>query len=124
MRLTGRAAARLPRSPDVLELDVNEPEHLERLTADVSDRWDGVDGVLHAIAFAPEDALGGRFMSTPPESAVTAFQTSAYSFKALAAAFADLYPPEGASIVGMDFDAQVAWPVYDWMGVAKAALEA
>ena len=80
--------------------------------------------MLHAIAFAPEDALGGRFLSTPRESAITAFQTSAFSFKALAVAVADLYPDEGASVVGMDFDASVAWPVYDWMGVAKAALEA
>ena len=83
-----------------------------------------MDGVLHAIAFAPEDALGGRFLETPPESAVTAFTTSAFSLKALAVALADLYPEEGAAIVGMDFDASVAWPVYDWMGVAKAALEA
>ena len=80
--------------------------------------------MLHAIAFAPEDALGGHFLETPAESAITAFQTSAFSFKALAAALADLYPEEGAAVVGMDFDAQVAWPVYDWMGVAKAALEA
>ena len=83
-----------------------------------------VDGVLHAIAFAPEDALGGQFLTTPAQSAITAFQTSAFSLKALAVALADLYPEEGASIVGMDFDASVAWPVYDWMGVAKAALEA
>jgi enoyl-[acyl-carrier protein] reductase I len=123
MRLTERAAVRLPQKPDLLELDVNEPEHLERLTADVSERWDGLDGVLHAIAFAPEDALGGRFMTTPPESAVAAFQTSAYSYKALAAALLPLFDGEG-SIVGMDFDASVAWPVYDWMGVSKAALEA
>ena len=65
MRLTERAAGRLPKTPDVLELDVNEPEHLDRLTADVSDRWEALDGVLHAIAFAPEDALGGRFLTTP-----------------------------------------------------------
>jgi meromycolic acid enoyl-[acyl-carrier-protein] reductase len=123
MRLTERAAGRLPRTPDVLELDVNDVNHLDRLTADVSDRWDGLDGVLHAIAFAPEDALGGRFMTTPVESAVTAFQTSAYSYKSLAAALLPLFDGEG-SIVGMDFDAGVAWPVYDWMGVAKAALEA
>ena len=122
-RMTERSAARLPEPPDVLELDVNEPEQLEALAAELRERWGRVDGVLHAIAFAPEDALGGRFLTTPPESAITAFQTSAYSFKALAAALEDLYPPEGASIVGMDFDAQVAWPVYDWMGVAKAALE-
>jgi meromycolic acid enoyl-[acyl-carrier-protein] reductase len=123
MRLTERAAGRLPKTPDVLELDVNEPEHLDRLTADVSERWDGLDGVLHAIAFAPEDALGGRFMTTPPESAITAFQTSAYSYKALAGALLPLFDGEG-SVVGMDFDASVAWPVYDWMGVSKAALEA
>jgi enoyl-[acyl-carrier protein] reductase I len=123
-RMTERAAARLPEPPDVLELDVNSPEHLEALARELGERWGRVDGVLHAIAFAPEDALGGRFLTTPPESATTAFQTSAYSFKALAAALTDLYPPEGASVVGMDFDAQVAWPVYDWMGVAKAALEA
>jgi meromycolic acid enoyl-[acyl-carrier-protein] reductase len=123
MRITERAAARLPRKPDVLELDVNEPDHLEQLAADVSDRWDAVDGVLHAIAFAPEDALGGRFMTTPAESAITAFQTSAYSYKALAGALLPLFHGK-ASIVGMDFDASVAWPVYDWMGVSKAALEA
>ena len=122
-RMTERSAAKLPEPPDVLELDVNKPEDLQALAADLRERWGRVDGVLHAIAFAPEDALGGRFMTTPPESAVTAFQTSAYSFKALAAALEDLYPEEGAAIVGMDFDAQVAWPVYDWMGVAKAALE-
>ena len=122
-RMTERAAQRLPQPPDVLELDVNVPAHLEAVAADLRDRWGRVDGVLHAIAFAPEDALGGRFLQTPPESATTAFQTSAFSLKALSAAFADLYPPEGASVVGMDFDASVAWPVYDWMGVAKAALE-
>jgi meromycolic acid enoyl-[acyl-carrier protein] reductase len=122
-RLTERAAKQLQGPPDVLELDVNRPEDLTAVADDLRERWGRVDGVLHAIAFAPEDALGGRFLETPPESAVTAFTTSAYSLKALAAAFADLYPEEGASIVGMDFDASVAWPVYDWMGVAKAALE-
>ena len=123
-RMTERAAQRLPDPPDVLELDVNDSQHLSALARELDSRWGRVDGVLHAIAFAPEDALGGRFLTTPPESAMTAFQTSAYSFKALAAALADLYPAEGASVVGMDFDARVAWPVYDWMGVAKAALEA
>ncbi len=123
-RMTDRSAAKLDPVPDVLELDVNNPEDIEAVAADLRERWGRVDGVLHAIAFAPEDALGGRFMTTPPESAATAFQTSAYSYKALAAALEDLYPEEGASIVGLDFDAQVAWPVYDWMGVAKAALEA
>jgi meromycolic acid enoyl-[acyl-carrier-protein] reductase len=122
-RLTERAAARLPEPVDVLELDVNSEADLEALTDTLRDRWGAVDGALHAIAFAPEDALGGRFMTAPAASAVQAFQTSAFSLKALAAALAPLMN-SGSSIVGLDFDAAVAWPIYDWMGVAKAALEA
>jgi enoyl-[acyl-carrier protein] reductase I len=122
-RLTERAARRLPDPPDVLELDVNRPEHLDELRTELARRWDAVDGVLHAIAFAPEDAIGGRFLDTPPESALSAFQTSAYSLKALAVGLAPLLA-DRASLVGLDFDASVAWPSYDWMGVSKAALEA
>ncbi len=121
-RLTERAAQRLPEPVDVLELDVNEQSDLDALAPSLGERWGGVDGVLHAIAFAPEDAIGGGFMTAPPESAIEAFRTSAFSLKALAAALAPLMEG-GGSIVGMDFDASVAWPVYDWMGVAKAALE-
>ena len=121
-RMTERAAKRLPEPVDVLELDVNKPADLDALASDLKARWGGVDGVLHAIAFAPEDALGGRFLTTPAESASQAFQTSAFSLKALAAALAPLMP-RGSSVVGMDFDARLAWPIYDWMGVAKAALE-
>lgn len=121
-RMTERAAGRLPQPADVLELDVNQPADLEGVVDDLRERWGGVDGALHAIAFAPEDALGGRFLTTPPESAAQAFITSAFSLKALAAALAPLMPA-GSSIVGLDFDATVAWPIYDWMGVAKAALE-
>jgi enoyl-[acyl-carrier protein] reductase I len=106
----------------VLELDVNRPEDLAALTDRLRDRWGAVDGALHAIAFAPEDALGGRFMTAPADSAAEAFKTSAFSLKALAAAVHPLMAP-GGSIVGLDFDATVAWPIYDWMGVAKAALE-
>jgi enoyl-[acyl-carrier protein] reductase I len=101
---------------------VNEPGDLSAVEASLRERWGALDGALHAIAFAPEDALGGRFLTTPAQSAMVAFQTSAFSLKALAAAMAPLMPP-GSSIVGLDFDAAVAWPVYDWMGVAKAALE-
>ena len=122
-RLTERAAAKLPQPVDVLELDVNNPEDFAALTADLQARWGRLDGVLHAVAFAPEDALGGRFMSTPAESAMTAFKTSAFSFKAIAEACLPLMRDGGGSIVGLDFDATVAWPVYDWMGVSKAALE-
>jgi enoyl ACP reductase len=121
-RLTERAASRLPEPVDVLELDINRGEDLEALTETLRARWGSVDGALHAIAFAPEDALGGRFMSAPADSATEAFRTSAFSLKALAAALEPLMRP-GSSIVGMDFDASVAWPIYDWMGVAKAALE-
>jgi enoyl-[acyl-carrier protein] reductase I len=121
-RMTERAAQRLPEPVDVLELDVNSDDDLEALPAELGSRWEAVDGVLHAIAYAPEDAIGGRFMTAPPDSAVQAFQTSAFSLKALAAALAPLMS-RGGSIVGLDFDARVAWPIYDWMGVAKAALE-
>jgi enoyl ACP reductase len=121
-RMTERAAQRLPTPVDVLELDVNRPEDLEALTAELRSRWGAVDGALHAIAYAPEDALGGKFMTAPASSAMQAFQTSAFSFKALAGALAPLMGA-GSSLVGLDFDATVAWPIYDWMGVAKAALE-
>jgi enoyl-[acyl-carrier protein] reductase I len=121
-RMTERAAQRLPQPVDVLELDVNSEADLEAVADDLGERWGGVDGILHAIAFAPEDAIGGRFMTASAASAAQAFQTSAFSLKALGAALAPLMP-SGGSIVGLDFDATVAWPIYDWMGVAKAALE-
>ena len=121
-RMTERAASRLPQPVDVLELDVNRPDDLSALTSSLRERWGAVDGALHAIAYAPEDALGGRFMTAPAESAAAAFQTSAFSFKALAGSLAPLMG-EGSGLVGLDFDASVAWPIYDWMGVAKAALE-
>ena len=122
-RMTSRAAARLPSPPEVIELDVNRHQDLDALEGEIRQHWNHVDGVLHAIAFAPPDALGGNFLSTPAESAELAFRTSAFSLKELSAALAPLLP-SGGSIVGLDFDASVAWPVYDWMGVSKAALEA
>jgi enoyl-[acyl-carrier protein] reductase I len=121
-RMTERAAQRLPEPVDVLELDVNNEADLDALPRELASRWDQLDGVLHAIAYAPEDAIGGRFLSAPAESAKQAFETSAFSLKALAAALSPMMPA-GGSIVGLDFDARVAWPIYDWMGVAKAALE-
>ncbi len=125
-RMTERSAAQLPRTAEVLELDVNSPEDPERVRTELDARWGALDGLLHAVAYAPPDALGGGFLETPPQSAATAFQTSAFSLKALAAALLPLLrsAPEGAGVVGLDFDAGVAWPSYDWMGVAKAALEA
>jgi len=122
-RMTERSAARLPEPPAVLELDVNDDASLAALREDLRERWGRVDGAVHAIAFAPADALGGDFLATPRGSAATAFETSAYSFKSLAECLAPLMEEDGGSLVGLDFDATVAWPSYDWMGVAKAALE-
>jgi meromycolic acid enoyl-[acyl-carrier-protein] reductase len=125
-RMTERAARQLPQAVDVLELDVNSAEDIEHLRSELDTRWGALDGLLHAIAFAPPDALGGNFLDTPLESAVTAYQTSAFSLKALVAGLLPLLDaaPDGAGVVGLDFDASIAWPSYDWMGVAKAALEA
>jgi enoyl ACP reductase len=121
--LTEKTARRLPETPDILEMDANEPAHIEAVAEEVRSRWGTLDGFLHAIAFAPEDALGGAFLETPWESAKTAFQTSAYSLKAIAVGLLPLMEENGGSIVSLDFDASVAWPIYDWMGVSKAALE-
>ena len=125
-RMTERAAARLPRAVEVLELDVTRESDLQRVREELQERWDGLDGLLHAVAYAPADALGGRFLDTPYASAATAYETSAFSLKALVCALLPLLEsaPGGAGVVGLDFDAAVAWPSYDWMGVAKAALEA
>jgi meromycolic acid enoyl-[acyl-carrier protein] reductase len=125
MRITQRIAKRLgDPPPDVLELDVNEPEQLAAVAQELAQRWGRLDGVLHAIAFAPGDALGNNFLNTPVESAQIAFATSAFSLKSLSVAMLPLLEKgDSPAIVGLDFDAQVAWPVYDWMGVAKAALE-
>jgi meromycolic acid enoyl-[acyl-carrier protein] reductase len=124
-RMTERAAARLPDPPDVLELDVDSAEDLQALRTELQRRWGALDGLLHAVAFAPADALGGDFLATPAQSALSTFQTSAFSLKALVAELLGLLAvaPDGAGVVGLDFDAAVAWPAYDWMGVAKAALE-
>jgi enoyl ACP reductase len=124
MALTEKSARRLPSPPDVLEMDVNDPSHISSVAAELETRWGRLDGFLHAIAFAPTDALGGNFLNTPWESASTAFQTSAYSLKALATGLLPLMRESGGAIVGLDFDATQAWPLYDWMGVAKAGLEA
>jgi enoyl ACP reductase len=122
--LTERVARKLPSTPDVVELDVNKAEDMEAVAAEVMRRWGRLDGCLHAIGFAPQDALGGNFLNTPWESVATAFQTSAYSLKALAVGMLEPMKAAGsASVVSLDFDGRYAWPIYDWMGVAKAGLE-
>ncbi len=122
MSLVQRIAKRLPEPPPVIELDVADDDHLSTLASRMSEHVDGLDGVLHAIAFAPQDALGGNFLNTSWDDVATAVHVSAYSLKALAMAVLPLMK-DGGSIVGLDFDASVAWPGYDWMGVAKAGLE-
>jgi meromycolic acid enoyl-[acyl-carrier-protein] reductase len=122
MSLTEATADRLPQRPPVLRLDVTSRADFAGLAAAVHGELGGLDGVVHSIAFAPQGALGGAFLDTTWEDAATALEVSAYSFKALATACLPLMS-EGASIVGLDFDATKAWPGYDWMGVSKAALE-
>ncbi|MGH9179223.1 MAG: enoyl-ACP reductase FabI [Acidimicrobiales bacterium] len=123
MKLTERAARRLAERPDVLELDVTDAEHLRRLTGDLEQRWGRLDGVVHAIGFAPEACLGGDILKAGWDDVATALQVSAYSLKSLTEACLPLMKGEGGSVVALDFDARQAWPGYDWMGVAKAALE-
>ena len=124
MSLTKRTARKLPTEPEVLEVDVTDPAHLLYLTDDLSRRWGRVDGALHAVAFAPANCLGGDIMQAEWDDVATTLHVSAYSLKSLAGAVLPLMRESGGSIVGLDFDARQAWPAYDWMGVAKAALEA
>jgi meromycolic acid enoyl-[acyl-carrier-protein] reductase len=122
LSLVERIARRLPDPPPVLELDVTSDEQLGSLAERVSQHLDGLDGVVHAIGNAPMGALGGNFLNTTWDEVAAAMHVSAYSLKSLVMAVLPLMAP-GASVVGMDFDASRAWPAYDWMGVAKAALE-
>jgi enoyl-[acyl-carrier protein] reductase I len=124
--LTERIAKKLPVTPPVLELDVTNPDHMGSLADRISEHVDGLDGVVHSIGFAPQAAMGGNFLNTTWEDVATAVHVSAYSFKSLAMATLPLMKAAadgGGAIVGLDFDATVAWPGYDWMGIAKAGLE-
>ncbi len=123
LRLTERTAKRLSPDIEVLELDITDEDQMASVVAYLDGKWGAIDGVLHSIGFAPEDALGGNFLYTPPESAQTAFMVSAFSLKTLAVAFMPLMEKAGGgSVVTLDFDNSQAWPTYDWMGVAKSAL--
>jgi enoyl-[acyl-carrier protein] reductase I len=122
LSLVERIAKRLPEPAPVIELDVTDPEQLAGLADKVREHVDGLDGVVHSIGFAPQSCLGGGFLDAPWEDVATALHVSTYSYKSLAMAALPLMSPGGA-VVGLTFDATVAWPVYDWMGVAKAGLE-
>ncbi|PPK96176.1 enoyl-[acyl-carrier protein] reductase I [Kineococcus xinjiangensis] len=121
-KITTTIAKRLPQPAPVVELDVTNEEDLAALPERVREHVDGLDGVLHSIGFAPKTAMGGNFLHTEWSDVATAVQVSAYSLKSLAVAALPLMG-SGGSLVGLTFDARVAWPVYDWMGVAKAAFE-
>lgn len=128
LSLTRRTARKLTGEVEVLEIDVTRPEHLVAAASELGRRWDRLDGLVHAIAFAPPECLGGDIFRAQWEQVQVALQVSAYSLKALVEAFrpmlaAGVSAGSGASVVGLDLDATVAWPVYDWMGVAKAMLE-
>ena len=122
LSLTERIARKLPNEAPVLEFDVTVDAHVESVRAAVAERWDRVDGVLHAIGFAPAACLGDDFFAATWDDVAAAVQISTYSLKTLVDAFGPLMT-SGGSIVGLDFDARVAWPAYNWMGVAKAGLE-
>ncbi|MBV2363738.1 enoyl-ACP reductase FabI [Streptomonospora nanhaiensis] len=121
LSLVERIAQRLPETPPVLELDVTDTEHLDSLADRVREHVDGLDGIVHSIGFTPQEALGGNFLNTSWEDVATAMHTSTYSLKALSTALLPLMK-DGGSIVAMDFQHNVSFPVYDWMGVAKAGL--
>ena len=122
LSLVERIAKRLPAEAPVLELDVTDTEQLASLPDRVREHVDGLDGVMHSIAYAPPSCLGGGFLDAPWEDVARAVHTSTYSYQSLIVACLPLMKP-GGSYVGLTFDATQAWPVYDWMGVAKAGLE-
>lgn len=127
VRITQKVARKLPAPPDVMQMDVNSPEDVAAVADEVMRRWGRIDGVLHSIGFMPAEGLGGHFLDATWETVATGFQTSAYSLKALAAGMVAPLKVAGAdggaSVVSLTFDGRFAWPIYDWMGVAKAGLE-
>jgi enoyl-[acyl-carrier protein] reductase I len=128
VRLTERVAKKLPSTPDVMQMDVNSEADVAAVADEVLRRWGRLDGALHSIGFMPQDALGGNFLSAPWESVGFGLQTSTYSLKALSVGLLEPLKVAGAdggaSVVSLTFDGRFAWPIYDWMGVAKAGLEA
>jgi len=121
--LCEEAVKSLPNEPEVLDLDVTNSEHFDRVADRLRAKWGNVDGALHAVAFAPRETLAGDFLDVRPERVNLAFRTSSFSYMSLGRLLRDLCPPSGGSLVGLDFDAAVTWPIYNWMGVCKAALE-
>jgi enoyl-[acyl-carrier protein] reductase I len=120
--ITQKISQRLPRPVQVIELDATKEEDLNALASKVKETIGSLDGIVHAIAFAPQTALGGNFLSTQWSDVSTAVEVSAYSLKSITVACKEVLN-KPSSVVGLTFDASISWPVYDWMGVAKAAFE-
>jgi enoyl-[acyl-carrier protein] reductase I len=120
--ITEKMASRLPKPAAVIELDATNEEDLKKLSSRVAEHFDSLDGIVHAIAFAPQSALGGNFLETEWSDVSNAVEVSAYSLKSITVALRENLS-DSSSVVGLTFDASVSWPVYDWMGVAKAAFE-
>jgi enoyl-[acyl-carrier protein] reductase I len=120
--ITTKISERLPKPAPVIELDATSEEDLAKLSSRIKEHFDSIDGIVHAIAFAPQTALGGNFLETPWSDVSTAVEVSAYSLKSITMAAKPVLK-NPSSVVGLTFDATVSWPVYDWMGVAKAAFE-
>jgi len=122
LRITERAVKRLSDDIQVYEMDIQNPEQVDTTVVNIKENFGSLDGILHAIAFSPTEAMGGNFMNTKVEDALTSFEVSAFSLKTLSQGFSPILNNPG-SIVALDFDNTQAWPGYDWQGVAKSSLQ-
>ncbi|HVA71162.1 MAG TPA: enoyl-ACP reductase FabI [Acidimicrobiales bacterium] len=125
--ITRRTAKKLGDVGEVIELDVTSPEQITAAVSEIEARFGRLDGLVHAIGYAPPSCLGSGMFTAPYEDVATAMHVSTYSLAALVGAFRPLLQKStalgGASVVALDFDGSRAYPMYDWMGVMKAALE-
>jgi enoyl ACP reductase len=125
--LTKRTARKLGDVGEVIELDVTEPAQIEAAAEELTSRFGRLDGLVHAIGFAPQSCLGSGMFTAPFEDVAVAMNISTYSLAALVGAFRPLLAKSeaqgGASVIALDFDGSRAYPQYDWMGVMKAGLE-
>ncbi|MCF6776974.1 enoyl-ACP reductase [Thiotrichales bacterium 19X7-9] len=110
----------------LVECDVSNDEQIENVFKVLSEKWDGLDGIVHSVAYAPADQLSGDFISAVNRDGFKiAHDISAYSFAALAKAGRDMMKGRNASLVTMTYlGSEKAMPNYNTMGVAKASLEA
>lgn len=109
----------------VYECDVTSDEHIENLFAEIGQTWGRLDGLVHAIAFAPREAIAGDFFDGfSREAFKVAHDVSAYSFPAMVKAAKNLLNPGSSALTLTYLGANRAIPYYNTMGLAKASLEA